>query len=78
MPGNNSAELCGVESNFPNSNMGGFHAGPAGNNANAANMFKNQPSALDVSVCIEIGCIQFSNRLNNIRVLLSDKIFLIC
>lgn len=62
MPGNNSADLCGVEANFSNPNMGGFHAGPVGNNANAANVFKNQTSALDVSVCIEIGYDHFSNR----------------
>lgn len=50
MPGNNGSELCGVDPNFPNPNMAGFHTGPVGNNPNGANVFKNQTSALDVSI----------------------------
>lgn len=52
MPGNNNSDLCGVESNFPNPNMGGFHAGSVGNNSNPANVFKNQASGIEVSIRI--------------------------
>lgn len=53
MPGNNSSDLCGVEPNFPSPNMGGFHGPNIGNNANAANVFKNQAPGMDVSTTLK-------------------------